>query len=415
MTAKINTNRQILFIAILMILLALGGCTKADSPGKPQPAPPQAPQAAPPAPAGPSPTQGVTDTQILIGTWSPQTGPGSSWGGISRGVKAYFDWINDQGGIHGRKLKLVIRDDGYMPPRTVAVVKEMAESQKVFAFVSGVGTATGMAVKDVLDEKQIINFAPASGSSAWTNPMSSHRFAVYPNYATEAKLLVKYASETLGKKKIAMFYQNDAFGKEGLTGAQEGCKEFGAELISKVSYELTDADLSTQALKIKASGADTVIIWSTAKHAAAFIKEAAKIAYAPQFLATSTLSDPIMFKLAGDSWNGLIIANWMPMIDGDSDGAKHYREAMKKFAPKERLGNFTLIGFMFGEPLTEGLRRAGKDLTTDALITALESIKGFNGEFVHNLSFSPDDHQGMKSIYFIKAEGGKLKKISDWL
>ena len=412
-----RTMRWAAIVGVLILLFAFAACKqpeKAPPPAKPAPvaAPAKAPK---PAAPGPAPTQGVTDTEIKLGIWSPQTGPGASWGAIARGMKAYFEWINEQGGIHGRKLNLFIRDDGYMPPRTVGVVKELAEKQKVFCFVGGIGTATGMAVKNYLDQKQMINIGMASGADVWNDPFSRFRFAVYPKYTTEANLLVKYSVQTLNKKKIAMFYQNDSFGKEGLKGAEAGCAKFGGEMVTKISYELTDTDLSTQALKIKASGAETVIIWSTAKHAATFVKESAKIGYKPQFLATSTLSDPIMFKLAGDAWNGLIIANWMPMVNKETEGIKHYKEAMSKFAPDERMGNFTLAGFVFAEPFIEGLRRAGKDLTTDSLVSALDSIQNYNGEFVHDLTFSKVDHQGLDSIYFIKAAGGKLEKISDWM
>ncbi len=405
----------------LTILVALflftGSCSKPEPPEKPESITKVAPK--PPKPKmiaeAPAPTQGVTDTEIKIGAWSPQTGPASSWGAVTRGAKAYFEMINSQGGIHGRKLNLIIRDDGYMPPRTVAAAKELVESEKVFCFVGGVGTATGMAVKNYLDERKMVNIGMASGSSGWTDPLSPYRFAVYPAYLTESRLLVKYAVETLGKKKIAMFYQNDAFGKEGLIGASKAIEEFGARMIAKVSYELTDTDLSSQALKIKASGADVVILWCTAKHAATFVKEAAKIAYKPQFMATSTLSDPIMFKLAGESWNGLVIANWMPMINADTEGVKYYKEALAKFAPKETVGNFTLAGMILAEPLVVGLKKAGRELTTESLIAALESIQGYNGHFVHDLNFSKTDHQGLDSIYFIKAQGGKLVKMSDWL
>lgn len=414
-----RTIRWIVLAGIFIFLVAFGACKQAEKappPTKPGPAPSTSLANAPePVAPGSAPTQGVTDTEIKIGIWSPQTGPASSWGAVARGMKAYFDWINEQGGIHGRKLNLLIRDDGYMPPRTVGVVKELTEKEKVFAFVGGIGTATGMAVKNYLDQKQIINIGMASGADTWNNPVSRFRFAVYPMYVTEANLLVKYSVQTLNKKKIAMFYQNDGFGKEGLKGAEAGCAKFGGEMVTKMSYELTDTDLSTQALKIKSSGAEAVILWATAKHSATFVKEAAKIGYKPQYLATSTLSDPIMFKLAGEAWNGLIIANWMPMVTGDEESIKHYKEAMSKFAPDERIGNFTLAGFILAEPFVEGLGRVGKNLTTDSLISVLESIQNFNGDFVHNLTFSKEDHQGLDSIYFIKASGGKLEKISGWM
>lgn len=401
-------TRQIpkwLVISAALLLITLCACDKKKTPA--EPAEPAAPE--------PAQTQGVTDGEILIGVWSPQTGPASSWGAVALGTKAYFDWINEQGGIHGRRLKLVIRDDGYSPPRTVAVVKELVERKKVFCFVGSVGTATGMAVKDYLDERQIVNIGLASGSSSWADPMSRYRFAVYPSYQIESRLLVKYTVQDLKKTKIAMLYQNDAFGKEGLEGAKAACQEFGAEMVAETSYELSDTDLSSQAMNLKNSGAEVVILWATAKHSAIFVKEAARLGFSPQFLATSTLSDPLMYQLAGESWEGTIIANWMPMITDDTPSVKHYQEAIEKYAPEQRLGNFTLAGFILAEPLVEGLRRAGRNLNTDSLIAALESFDHFSGEYIHDLVCTPDNHQGLTSIYFIQAKEGKLVRISDWI
>ena len=122
-----------------------------------------------------------------------------------------------------------------------------------------------------------------------------------------------------------------------------------------------------------------------------------------------------MFKLAGDAWNQTIVANWMPMITDETEGMKMYREALAKFAPDQTQGNFTLAGFILAEPLVVGLKKAGRELSTDSLIAALESIKNYNGDFVHDLSFSSEERQGLKSIYFIQAKEGKLARISDWM
>lgn len=359
--------------------------------------------------------QGVTDDEIVIGTWGPHTGPASSWSAVNLATDAYFKWINELGGIHGRKLKLVIRDDGYMPPRTVAAVKELAERERVFCFVAGLGAAPGMAVKDYIDSKKMINIGFASGSHQLIEPVSHYRFGVYPSFRIDAKMLVKYAVKTLGHTKLAMFYQNDVFGKDGLKSATETSKELGAEIIASVPYELSDNDLSSQALKIKAADAQTVIVWATAKHAAIFAKEVAKLGYKPQLLASSSVSDPIMCKLAGEAWNDTIIANWMPMVSEETEGIKVYKEALAKYAPDLTYGNFSMAGFILAEPFIEGLRRAGRDLTTESLITALESIKHYNGLFVHDVTYAPDDHQGIESIYFVQAKDGKLVRISDWI
>ncbi|MCZ7584212.1 MAG: ABC transporter substrate-binding protein [Deltaproteobacteria bacterium] len=357
----------------------------------------------------------MTDTEIVIGMWAPMTGPASAYSVIAKGLEAYFAKINEEGGIHGRQIKLLVRDDGYQPAKTVTVVKELVEKDGVFAFVAGLGTATGMAVKDYLDEQKKPFIGPATGSSVWGHPASKYRFAVYPTYETEARLITEYAVNNLKKTKFAVFYQNDAFGKEGLDSVKATAARLSAEVAAEVPHELTDTDLSSQALKIKASGADTVILWSTPKFTATFVKECHKLGYKPQFLTTSTVTDPVMFALAGDAWNGTISANWMPLADSDEPDVVWYREAINKYDENLKPGNFTLVPFVLTEPFVEALRRVGPELTTDALFKALESFEHFNGKFVHDVTYGPDDRQGVESIYLVQAREGKFVKITEWL
>ena len=158
--------------------------------------------------------RGVTDTEIRIGQWGPQTGPAALWGAVARGTGCYFDMINDEGGIHGRKIKYFLRDDGYMPPRTKAIVKELVEDKEVFAFGGGVGSACGMAVKKYLETNKVPWVGPSAGSTHWAYPPSRYLFAVYPLYCDEGAILVDYAVNKLGKKRIAVFYQEDDYGKD---------------------------------------------------------------------------------------------------------------------------------------------------------------------------------------------------------
>ena len=158
--------------------------------------------------------RGVTDTEIHLGTWGPLTGPAALWGAIPRGTRCYFDMINAEGGICGRKLVLSVRDDGYMPPKTKAIVKELIDDKGVFGFVGGVGTATGMAVKKYLVSKKKPWVAPASGSTHWAYPPTKYIFSAFPLYCDEGAILANYAATKLGKKRIAFVYLNDDFGKE---------------------------------------------------------------------------------------------------------------------------------------------------------------------------------------------------------
>ena len=165
--------------------------------------------------------EGVTDTEIHIGQWGPQTGPAAAWGSVARGTDAYFKMINERGGIHGRKLIHHMFDDAYNPAKTKAGVKELQEGIGMFAWVSGVGTAPGLAVRDYLMERKVPWVGPSAGSLNWIDPPYKYLFAVYPLYEMEAKALCRYAVANMGKKKVAIIYQNDDYGKNGLKGAEE--------------------------------------------------------------------------------------------------------------------------------------------------------------------------------------------------
>lgn len=359
--------------------------------------------------------RGVTDKEILIGQWGPQTGPAALWGAVARGSGVLFDLVNEEGGIAGRKIKYFLRDDGYQPAKTKAIGKELVEKIGVFGVVGGVGTSTGMAVRDMLAESKVPWVGPSTGSTHWTIPFQKYLFALYPRYVDEAYLLTQYAVEKMGKKKIAFFYQNDDYGKEGLKGAVKYMEEKGLKLAAEVPVEVTDTDLKSHALKLKETGADAVILWVLPKHAAILLGVSKAMGFQPQWISSSTLSDSyLMFKVTKGLWEGVVYGNF---LDLDSPLVKKYIAAQKKFAPKEQnTGVFFLAGFMFAEPMVEGLKRAGKDLNPESFVKAMESIKNWNDWLGHDCTFTPTDHQGMKSVFLSKCgPNGKPEKISDWL
>jgi branched-chain amino acid transport system substrate-binding protein len=359
--------------------------------------------------------RGVTDTEILIGQWGPQTGPAALWGAVARGSGVYFDLINEQGGINGRKIKYYLRDDAYQPAKTKGIAKELVEEVGIFGVVCGVGTSTGMAVRDYLMESKVPWVGPATGSKHWTVPLQKYLFALYPRYADEAFLLAQYATEQMGKKKIAFFYQNDDYGKEGLEGAQKYMAKKGLKLAAEIPVEVTDTDLKSHALTLKESGADAVIMWVLPKHAAIILGQSKAAGFQPQWIACSTLSDAeLMFTVTKGLWQDVVYANFLNL---ESPLVKKYLDAQKKFAPREQYtGVFFLAGFLFAEPMVEGMRRAGKDLNPESFVKAMESLKDWNDWLGHDCTFTPEDHQGMKSVFLAKCgPEGKPIKISDWL
>jgi branched-chain amino acid transport system substrate-binding protein len=359
--------------------------------------------------------RGVTDKEIIIGQWGPQTGPAALWGAVARGTGVYFDMLNAEGGIHGRKIKYILRDDAYQPAKTKAIGKEFVEQIGIFGVVGGVGTSPGMAVRDYLMENKVPWVSPSTGSTHWTVPFQKYLFAVYPRYVDEAYILAKYAVEKLGKKKIGFFYQNDDYGKEGRDGAKKYLDEKGLKFAAEVPVEVTDTDLKSHALKLKESGADAVIMWVLPKHAAIILGQSKAAGFQPQWIASSTLSDaPLMYKVTKGLWKGVIYANFLDM---NSPKVKKYIAAQKKFAPNEKnTGVFFIAGFMFAEPMAEGLRRAGKNLTPDTFVKAMETIRHWNDWLGHDCTFTPKDHQGMKSVFLSKCgPNGKVEKVSGWL
>ena len=359
--------------------------------------------------------RGVTDTEIRLGQWGPQTGPAALWGAVARGTDLLVKHVNEKGGVHGRKIKYYLRDDGYNPAKTKAIAKEFVDRIGVFGVVGGVGTGPGMAVRDYLKENNVVWVAPSTGSEHWTKPFQRNIFAVYPLYKDDAYLLAKYAWNNIGKK-IAIFYQNDDYGKEGVIGAEKFLKEQGSDLVGRVSVEVPDTDLSSHALKLKESDADVVIMFLLPKHAAIILGECAKIGYKPQWMSCTTLSDsPLMYKITKGLWKDVIFSNFGVSVDSQIPLMVEYRAAHKKYAPKERWGTFYIAGLLYLEPMIEGFKRAGKDLNTESFIKAMETFKGWQG-IGAPLTFTADDHLGGKSVLMQKCgDNGVATEISSWI
>jgi branched-chain amino acid transport system substrate-binding protein len=360
--------------------------------------------------------RGVTDTEILVGQWGPQTGPAAGWGAVARGTDLYFKIINEEGEIHGRKFKYFLRDDSYQPAKTKAIAKEFVEDIGVFAVIGGIGVATGMTARDYLMENQVFWFCPMTGVYNWIQPFQKYLFAGYPLYDDEAYNLTEYLYEKLGYKKIAMFYQNDDYGKQGLMGVERYLKDKKIDLVAKVSAEMTDRDLSTHALKMKQSGAEAVIMWAMPMHATLILNETAKIGFKPQWATSNTLSDaPYMLEITKGLWAGMINSFLLEMPDSNHPLMVKYREWHKKLAPHERWGVFYYAGIYITEPFVEGVRRAGKNLNNETLIKALEGIKDFKG-IGAPINFSPTERQGVKHVFYGKVKpDGNIERLTDWV
>ena len=364
--------------------------------------------------------RGVTDTEILIGQWGPQTGPAAPWGAVARGTDLLVKIVNEEGGINGRKFKYFLRDDSYQPAKTKAIAKEFVEQIGVFAVVAGVGVAPGMTARDYLMENKVPWYAPVTGVYEWITPIQKYLFALYPLYDDEAFNLTGYLHEKLGLKKSAMFYQNDDYGKQGVQGVERYLMRKKISLVAKVSAEVTDRDLSTHALKLKNSGADAVIMWAMPTHGALILAETAKIGFKPQWATSNTLSDSaLMMQITKGLWAGMINSFFGELPDSNHPLMVKYRAAHKRLAPQERWGVFYYAGIIFSEPFFEGVRRAGKNLTPETWVSAMETLKNWQGigpPVTYGKPNNPMDRQGGKHVFYGKVKpDGNIERLTDWI
>lgn len=367
---------------------------------------------------------GVTDTEIHIGQWGPQTGPAAPWGAVARGTGDYFKWINDNGGIHGRKIVYHMFDDGYNPAKTKAGVKELQEGTGIFAWAAGVGTSPGLAVKDYLGKRNVPWIGPSAGSMHWVKPPMKNLFSVYPLYMGEAKQLVKYAVNTMGKKRIAIAYLNDEYGKNGLRGALEQLENLGLKAVVTVPFEAKDSDLKPHIMQLRKAKPEAVLLWVTPPQAAKVVAIGKAMKFNTQFMTSSTCSDfPLMTYLTKGAFEGVIAAAIGELPDSKHPLLQKYKkEVFEKYAAKEeRWGFFYYAGIVFVEPMIEGLKKTGRNLTRENFITAMESIKGFKG-VGPEINFAPYkksdiySRQGGAEIFIIQClAGGKAKKLTDWM
>lgn len=370
------------------------------------------------AAAPPAGTQerGITPTEIVLGTSTPLSGPAAAWGTTARGVEAYLQYINEQGGIHGRTIRFIMLDDGYQPPRAVQNVRQLVERDGVFGLVGMIGSANAAATADYIFRNEVVWMTPAVESDPWIgNPNIEYLFVTYPNYYQEAKILTRYAVEELGKQRIAVLYQNDQYGDNGRRGVIDALVEMGMSPVATVSYELTDGDLSVHALRIGQAQADAVILYATPAHGAMAAGALAQLNPRPQILSSFTLADPVMAALAGEAWNGVIVPSYFHYPGTDEKVDRVLQILLERNPDLAAMPFNALAGVTFVEPLLEGLRRAGPDVTKESFRDAMETIQDWDGELLRGISFGPGRRQGLNRIFLSQMIDGVPHQLTDWL
>jgi branched-chain amino acid transport system substrate-binding protein len=352
---------------------------------------------------------GVTGTEILVGTHMPLTGPAAAgYSKIAPATKAYFDYVNANGGVHGRKINYKIMDDTYNPATTQQVVRELVLQDKVFAILNGLGTPTHTGVLDFLKTNRVPDLFVASGSRSWDQPDKyPGTFGFNVDYTVEGKILATHVKETQAGKKVCFLGQDDDFGRDALAGIE---KILGP-VAAKQSYVTSNPNVGPQMGALKQAGCQVVMLATVPGFTALSLGTAAKIGFKPQFVVSQVGADlgtlSKQLGAAAPLTEGLISANYLPL---STDDANPWIQLYKKVNTAHNGGaefdNNTVYGMSVGYLFVQSLQAAGKDLTREGLISAIEK-GGFQGPGHAPLRFSDKDHSGYGGMQLSKVEGGK--------
>ncbi len=351
---------------------------------------------------------GVTADEIRIGQFAAQTGPAAELGKrMQLGILAHFTAVNSAGGINGRKLTLVSRDDGYEPEKAIAAVKALIEEDKVFALIGSVGTPTTLAAVPAINAAGIPLIGPFTGAQALREPLNRNIFHVRASYFDETERIVQHLS-TLGIKKIAVFYQNDSYGKAGLEGVLRALTKRNLKPTATVTVERNSIDVAAPLAEILKANPEAVIQISAYKSCAALIKQAKAKSYGGQFFNVSFVGSKALADELGDSGAGVTISQVVPFPYIPSSAiVREYQQRMLEAGNKD-FDFSSMEGFLAAKIFTEGLRKAGKNLSRDSFTSALESLRDYNlGGFTVN--YSAKSHEGSRyTDLTIIGRGGKF-------
>src|SRR5689334_1433900 len=367
---------------------------------------------------------GATDTEIKIGNIIPYSGPASAYGLIGKTEEAYFKMINDKGGINGRKINFVSYDDAYSPPKAVEQVRKLVENDEVLLVFNPLGTPSNTAIQKYLNSKKVPQLFVATGATKWNDPKDfPWTMGWQPSYQSEARIYAKYLLKEKPDGKIAVFYQNDDFGKDYLKGLKEGLGAKASMIVLEESYEVSEPTIDSHIVKMKASGADVLVNITTPKFAAQSIKKIAEIEWKPMHLLTNvSASVGSVIKPAGfENAQGIISAAYAKdgadsQWDNDPDMKKFYAFLAKDFPEGNKLDGSVVYGYGAAQTLVKVLQMCGDDLTRANVMKQAASLKDFEPDTLLpgvKINTSPTDFAPISQLQLQRFKGEKWELFGD--
>ncbi len=368
-------------------------------------------------PAAAADTPGVTASEIKIGQTMPYSGPASAYGTIGKAETAYFNMINEQGGINSRKLNLISLDDSYSPPKTVEQIRRLVEQEDVAFIFQSLGTPSNTAIQKYLNVKKVPQLFVATGASKWGDPEHFHwTMGWQPDYRTEARIYAKYILKQKPNAKIAVLYQNDDFGKDYLIGLKDGLGDKAAKMIvQEASYEVTDPTVDSQVVGLQSSGADTLVTAATPKFAAQTIRKVYDIGWKPlHFMTNVSISVASVLTPAGpEKGVGVISASYGkdptdPKWKDDA-GMKQWHAFMTKYyADGDQNDANNVYGYGVAMTLVQVLKQCGNDFSRENVMKQAANLKNFDVPTLLpgiKINTSPTDYYPIQQMQLQKWDG----------
>ncbi len=362
--------------------------------------------------------QGVTDTEILLGSIQDLSGPLAGFGKQDRlGMMLAVDEINEQGGINGRKLRLIVEDSGYEPKKAVLAAQKLVNQDKIFMMLGHIGTAQNMAAMPVQFEKNVINFFPVTAAREMYEPFHRLKYSFAATYFDQMRRAVPQMIKDKGIKKVCSIYQDDDFGLEVLRGGEAGLKTLAMDYAEKTSFKRGATDFSSQVAKMKAAGCEMVVLGTIIRETIGTIGESRKTGFNPVFLGSSAAYTDLIHKLGGKAMDGLYATMTVqnPYTDEVSQPIRFWANKYKtKF--NEDPAVFSVYGYLIVNIFANAATKAGKNLTTDSFIKVMDTMSIPTDIFGSApATYSPTKRLGSDASRLSQIQDGRWKVVGPYI
>ena len=360
--------------------------------------------------------QGVTKTEIVVGTIQDLSGPLAGYGKQSRnGMQLRIDELNEQGGVHGRQIKLLVEDSGYDPKRAVLAAQKLVNQDKIFIMAGHLGTAQNNAAMPIQFEKKVVNFMPLTAAREMYEAPNELKYALLSSYYDQMRLTLPQMVADRSAKKVCIIYQDDEFGLEVLRGSEAGLKTINMELTEKTSFKRGSTDFSSQVAKMKASSCEMVVLGTIIRETIGTVAEARKTGFNPVFFASVAAYTDLIHKLGGKAMDGIyatmVVQN--PYTDEASQPIRFWANKYKtKFNEDPTV--FSAYGYIMIDIMIQAAQKAGTQLTTDSFVKAMNTLTVQPDFFgTPKLTFTNTKRLGSEFSRLSQIQDGKWKPVAN--